>query len=229
MLTRLRHFIKNIFKGGIDLFFPPLCLNCNAKLADDEQVICNQCWQAIPQMTDSILSKKDKGKFVDNLYSLWLFDENFQNIVHELKYNNCRSLGLKMGQRMGDHLKNIKIPLDECILVPVPLHAIKKRERGYNQSELIAKGISEITKIPVVTNLVKRIKNTATQTKMNKKERIENMHRAFVAQSEIVAKTVIIVDDVYTTGTTINSVAEAMKNKKGNLKIIAYTAAMPES
>ncbi|MBN2279934.1 MAG: ComF family protein [Candidatus Marinimicrobia bacterium] len=126
-------------------------------------------------------------------------------------------------------MKNIKIPLDECILVPVPLHAIKKRERGYNQSELIAKGISEITKIPVVTNLVKRIKNTATQTKMNKKERIENMHRAFVAQSEIVAKTVIIVDDVYTTGTTINSVAEAMKNKKGNLKIIAYTAAMPES
>ena len=230
MLRIFIKYLKDIIKGGMDLFFPPLCFNCNEKLADNEKVICDNCWSKIPKITEEILSNKEKGKFIDSLFSLWLFDDNFQNIVHLLKYKNCQSLGLKIGRFMGHYInENLQLNSSECVIVPVPLHPIKKRERGYNQSELIGKGISEITGIPVHLDLVKRVKNTATQTKMNKKERIENMHEAFMLKNKFDANVAIIVDDVYTTGTTINCVADALKSQTNSLNVIAFSAAMPES
>jgi len=228
MLTKLIKYLKDIYKGGMDLFFPPLCYNCDQKLLDNEKVICESCWSKIPEMTDDILSKKDKGTFVDELKSLWIFDDNFKNIVHFLKYKNCQSLGIRIGEYIGRFIRE-NIQLNDAVIVPVPLHPVKRRERGYNQSELIANGISSVTEIPVRFDFVKRIKNTNTQTKMNKKERIENMHGAFALKMKCTASVAIIVDDVYTTGTTINAVAEVLKRQNPSLKVIAFSAAMPES
>ena len=221
-------YFRDIIKGGTDLLFPPLCFNCNEKMNDDEKVICNSCWLQIPLLPNNILSKKNKGKFLDILDGLWLFDDNFKNIVHFLKYSNCQSVGIEIGRRMGLYLldKN-SIDFEQSILVPVPLHLIKKRERGYNQSELIAKGISQITGIKMRTDLIRRIKNTSTQTKMNRKERIINMKNAFRLNKEISNKTIILIDDVFTTGTTMNSVAEILKSKD-NIYVFAFCAAMPE-
>jgi ComF family protein len=229
MVGSVLKYLQNIFKGGIELLFPPLCFYCNEKLTDDEKVICKKCWSAIPLLPENILNKKHKGESIDRLDSLWLFDEIFQKVVHLLKYSNCRSIGLQIGHYMGNYLnENQLVDLEKQVLVPVPLHPVKKRERGYNQSQLIAKGISEVTGIEVNTTLVKRVKNTATQTKMNREERIENMKNAFAPSGRIKNKTVIIIDDVYTTGTTINTVAGVIKNNNEAITAFAFSAAMPE-
>ncbi|MFP4547052.1 MAG: ComF family protein [Fidelibacterota bacterium] len=229
MLRSVKQYFADVIKGGIELLFPPLCFNCNEKLTDDEKVICTKCWLEIALLPDHILSKKHKGEYIDQLDSLWLFDETFQKIVHLLKYSNCRSIGMQIGCFMGNYLKeNSLADLENSVLVPVPLHPVKKRERGYNQAELIANGISEVTGIDVNTNLVTRVKNTATQTKMNRKERIENMKDAFAAVGKTDNKTVIIIDDVYTTGTTINSVAEEIRRNNKAITTVAFSAAMPE-
>ncbi len=229
MLRSVKQYLTNVIKGGIELLFPPLCFNCNEKLTDDEKVICTKCWFEITLLPDHILSKKHKGENIDHLDSLWLFDETFQKIVHLLKYSNCRTIGLQIGRFMGNYLKESSwADFENSVLVPVPLHPAKKRERGYNQAELMAKGISEVTGIAVNTKLVRRVKNTATQTKMNREERIENMKNAFAPQNKIKSKTVIIIDDVYTTGTTINSVAEVIKTNNKAITAVAFSAAMPE-
>ncbi len=229
MLRSVKQYFADVIKGGIELLFPPLCFNCNEKLAGDEKVICTKCWLEIALLPDEILSKKHRGDAIDRLDSLWLFDETFQKIVHLLKYSNCRSIGVQIGRFMGNYLKEKSLAdFENSVLVPVPLHAVKKRERWYNQAELIARGISEVTGIEVDTKLVRRVKNTATQTKMNREERIENMKNAFAAVGKIDNKTVIIIDDVYTTGTTINSVAEEIRANNKVIKTVAFSAAMPE-
>ena len=230
MIKNIYKYFIDILKGGIDLLFPPLCFNCNEKLLDREKIICENCWKKIPKITEGILNNKNKNEYINEIDSLWLFDDTFQNIVHKLKYSNCPTLGIKIGEEMGEYLLNEKqINIQKTLIVPVPLHPIKKRERGYNQSEMIAKGISKVTGISTNDKLVKRIKNTATQTKMNKEERIENMQQAFASDKVIDKNFVIIVDDVYTTGTTINSVAEVIKQNNKNIQVLAFSAAMPES
>ena len=223
------NFLKDVFKGVWDLLFPPLCFNCQIRLEDEEHKICQKCWAKIPEINPEIINKKDRGKFLDKLESLWLFDNNFKNIVHYLKYSNCPSIGKEMGWRMGKYLlNNNELIYSNPILIPIPLHPVKKREREYNQSELIAKGIAEVTGLKVCNSVVKRTKDTKSQTKMNRDERMENMQNAFKFIKKPESQCIILIDDVFTTGTTMNCVAEVIKANNENIFIVGFSCAMPE-
>lgn len=139
----------------------------------------------------------------------------------------------KLGFVLGSLLASELSTLDEIgsyVLLPVPLHKLKEKERGYNQSEFIARGISKVLNIDVNVDLVKRTKYTQSQTKLNQTERELNVMDAFTLtnpqKSSHDVKNVIIIDDVITTGATINEVTKVLRNKTGINKIVAASIAI---
>ncbi|MGB2867142.1 MAG: ComF family protein [Bacteroidota bacterium] len=221
----------------LDFIFPPLCLSCNALLPDGREKVCSTCWESIQPVTKDLHLYKEtrarlleEGAFAD-LVSCFVFEKGgaFQHIAHALKYQSFESVGVELGRRLGGVMKDWNTGGD--VLIPIPLHKIKLRERGYNQAECIAKGISSVTGIPVATNLLRRRKHTQTQTKLSLDERRSNVAEAFEILPESVPflgnKTCILVDDVITTGSTVNSCARMLKNA-GASNVIAASAALAQ-
>jgi len=144
-----------------------------------------------------------------------------------LKYQGFQSLGVELGRRIGEQMRDWGVAGD--ILIPIPLHKIKFRERGYNQAEMIARGISEVTGIQLRVDIVGRRKHTQTQTQLNLDERTENMEEAFeIDHGELVENRVcLIVDDVITTGATISSCSAELL-KAGATRVVAASAALAQ-
>jgi ComF family protein len=223
--------IKELLNGLISLIFPPICKSCDKRIDSGRSVICNACWNALKNVDKDLLSKKEIPENIDEIYAVYLFDDLFQKIVHALKYQGTESIGIEIGKRMSNFINPSLLSEDKSVLIPIPLHPIKHRERGYNQSELIAIGLSESTNIPINTKVIKRVKNTKTQTKLSAEERKQNMENAFTICKNFNLKTnkvVILVDDVFTTGATMNSAAMVLRNA-GFRKVIGLAAAVPDS
>ncbi len=220
-----------------DFIFPPLCFSCSARLKDTESRLCDSCWQSIEHVhaddeTVRILRERFSAEgFIDEFYSCYYFEGSgvFQHLVHSLKYNAMTLFGIELGKRIGVMLKeNIDVQSIDGI-VPLPLHKLKQRERGYNQSEFICEGISAVIRRPVVSTLVKRSKNTVSQTHLTADERKNNVGGAFdihpPERDRVKGKTFLVVDDVITTGSTIQSLAKLLK-EAGAAKVIAASAAL---
>jgi len=230
MLIPFRSFIDAL----LDFVYPPLCVSCEKLLSRGQDHVCPECWASIRHVSAGLplfLETRDKllaTGVVDELVSLYVFEKegHFQKIVHSLKYSGVQAVGLEIGRQLGALLNEKGVRADA--LVPIPLHKRKLRERGYNQSDLIARGVSEVTRIPLRSEMIRRKKFTQTQTTLSLEERRNNMDEAFVCESsEVRGKTVILVDDIITTGSTIQSCAGALK-KSGALRIIAASAALAE-
>jgi len=219
--------------------YPPTCLACEAHLNDDERKICNKCWSSVRRLSraDSLYQEKlgelTSGGYISGLASVFHFEKDgtLQNVVHQLKYNGMTSIGVELGKLVGESL----YPMlgDEAItgVVPVPLYPAKERERGYNQSEFIAKGVNNVTGLKVFPHLLKRTRHTKTQTKLNAQERKENVAEAFELNSHhsslISHSSFLIVDDIITTGATIDECAKVLK-EHGAEKIFAASIAVPD-
>jgi ComF family protein len=226
---------KSILNPLLDFIYPPVCISCNTPLTDGNQKICQNCWGAIPALTkDHSLYQDARTKllaegYIDDLISCYMFEREgpFQHIAHALKYQEYKSFGVELGKQIGGLILDWKIETD--IIVPVPLHRIKHRERGYNQSEFISIGIASVIGQPVINDAVRRTRHTQTQTKLNLQERHMNMKDAFEiiagASESLNRKKCLMVDDVITTGATINSCAKAIL-EAGSIKIIAASAAL---
>jgi ComF family protein len=151
---------------------------------------------------------------IHDLISCYVFEKEgpFQHIAHALKYKEYTSLGVELGKRLGQFALDWNLKVD--IIIPVPLHPIKQRERGYNQSDFIARGASLILGIPFAPYIVRRIRYTQTQTKLNLEERRKNMEAAFEslpgAEKIVTGKHCLLIDDVITTGATTNSCAQSL-------------------
>lgn len=159
--------------------------------------------------------------------SMYLFDFKIQRMIHMLKYSDMPFVGNYLGRHIAELLQNSECANACDALLPVPLHSLRKRERGYNQACQIAKGISRIWKVPVETKLVKRKKNTGSQTKLNRLERQENMRDAFcLRKKKKVPGHICIIDDVFTTGATTMAIADLLK-KAGAEKVYILTLATP--
>jgi ComF family protein len=160
---------------------------------------------------------------------VYVYDERVQGIIHALKYQGFRSLGIVLGELIASRVKS-KIKIEpNTILVPVPLHPIKYRERGYNQSYFIAKGLGNILDLNIRYNMLKRIKNTITQTHLSALERHQNMKNAFKLMAGVdfsQIENAILVDDVFTTGATLNSAAGVLKSA-GVDSVIGVTVTAP--
>ena len=227
--------LQQFANSCLDFVFPPLCISCNNYLDDGQKRVCNTCWNSIQSVTRQhplFVDTREKllaGGFVSDLVSRYVFEKEgaFQHIAHGLKYQGFQSLGVELGRRIGEQMRDWGVAGD--ILIPIPLHKIKFRERGYNQAEMIARGISEVTGIQLRVDIVGRRKHTQTQTQLNLDERTENMEEAFeIDHGELVENRVcLIVDDVITTGATISSCSAELL-KAGATRVVAASAALAQ-
>jgi ComF family protein len=211
LLSRPARGIINIFSSLIDWFLPPQCILCG-KTPDTVPFLCESCYRACSIYDDCPDSAEDHSDMPANYVRvMFMFDENIQKLIHQLKYQDMPYIGEYLGRRTGEYYKNSE--LAECdVLIPVPLYSARKRERTYNQSCYIARGIASVWGIPVKKNILKRCRNTNTQTKLNKKERRENIRGAFLLRiKEQLPERVCLVDDVFTTGATTMEAARILK------------------
>jgi len=175
------------------------------------------------------IQAKQVPEHLEAVFPVFNFGPLIQNLIHALKYQGYKSLGIALGKSAGIQVRPM-IPTDsDTALIPIPLHPIKLRERGYNQSDYIADGFARSLQLPVRKGILGRIKNTVTQTQLTAEERRQNMQDAFAVKKHADltnVKNVILIDDVLTTGSTMNAAAEVLK-KVGIQRIYGLTIAAP--
>lgn len=202
------------------LFFPSNCLVCGLRLHAPGDILCFMCEMALPRTgfrdpENNPVSKIFWGRVsVSAGTSLFRFEKGsaYQTLLHDLKYRGNRRAGLYLGRLLGHELKNSSFA-DSDLLVPVPLHRLRLKRRGFNQSELIARGVSEITGIPVESHFLKRHSYQRSQTSMNRQERFENMTLAFSLGNktpDLHEKKILIIDDIITTGATLEACSRVL-------------------
>ncbi len=211
----------------VELIYPPLCLLCQSRLQQEENCICQKCWDLIPKLfhplVDINLPGKQKPAF-SRAYAVWNFNPQIQQVIHLFKYSRFTQLAQPLAVYM---VEVIRLDTDYEMadgLVPVPLHDTRERERGYNQSLLLCAEISKLTGIPVLSGNLKRTRPTETQTNLSALKRLYNVKDAFsVCKPDLLkGKNIILVDDVLTTGSTLNACARELKNAGVN-KIYVLT------
>ncbi len=183
-------------------------------------MICDSCWHDLPEINeDRDLLKEIQSKFSTEIYfskviAIWEFSPTIQIAIHHLKYKNFKMLAERIGIFMAERLSRLSLSMENTILIPVPLHKTRMRERGYNQSALLCRVIASQTGFTYNDQILKRIRYIQSQTKLNVSERLANVHGAFKVASpkEIVNKIIILVDDVITTGATANECARELMN-----------------
>jgi len=225
------------FLDLFNLFFPRKCNHCGNNLDKTESEICKRCLFEIPKTNfhtdiENPVNKTFWGRVnIEQATSAFYFTKKsiLQNLLHHIKYHGKKELAAELGKYLGNELATVKSYRTCDVIVPVPLHPAKKKKRGYNQSEWIAKGISGKMNIPVNTVALKRHVNSKSQTKKNRVERWENVHAAFSVQTneEFPYKHVLLVDDVITTGATLEACAAQLLdnlNVKVSIASLAYAS-----
>ncbi|MBP1638019.1 MAG: phosphoribosyltransferase [Bacteroidetes bacterium] len=224
-----------LLKSFFDLLYPNLCLICGESLVTGENQLCLKCVSRIPKtnyhlIPDNPVEKRFWGKAPVAYASSYFFFQkgsDFQKLMHELKYRGNKEIGVLLGKYAAVDLSEVPDYLNIDIIVPVPLHPKKLAKRGYNQSELICNGISSILKKPVnTTNLIRTRENT-TQTKKSVFERYENTQGIFELKNpvEFQDKHILLVDDVLTTGSTLEACIQTLLLVE-NIKISVFTLAV---
>lgn len=205
-----------------ELFFPRLCIPCGRKLMDAEQFLCIHCWQDLPRThyhsdPDNKVAQLFWGRAKISRATAWLLfrkGSHYQLLVHYLKYKGYHEIGRVLGYQFGLELKYTAFANNDLV-IPVPLHNSRLKKRGYNQSEMLAAGLSESLHITLLAKALQRTVSTATQTKKNRFERWQNVAGIFqvIHPEAILGKQILLVDDVITTGATleaaVNSLLEA--------------------
>ncbi len=228
----------NILQTFIGLFFPKTCLSCDERLLENEQFICSNCNNslkfleniciicgALKTTSECKVCRTNEFQF-DKARSVFMFNKVVQNMIHEFKYNEMTQIAKFMGMKAQEYIERFQ-PFDHIdYIVPVPLHKVKKRSRGFNQAEYLTQEISKNMNWKHLPKLIKRKKFTETQTKLNKDQRKKNVSFAFAINTkyDIKGKNILLVDDVFTTGATANSITIALKEKQVN-KVYVLTIA----
>lgn len=226
--------IQSLFHDFFKLFIPSNCLNCGLNLHDYEQYVCKSCLVKIAKTNflydkDNAVSQAFWGRVkLEYAFSYYYFTKGsiLQNLIHEVKYQGAKELALELGKEFGFGIKQSGLVHSIDLLCPVPLHTQKEKKRGYNQSDWIARGISEVLSIPVSTDILKRKVYTSTQTKKTRQQRWENVKDAFEVKHIENAKNkhIMIVDDVLTTGATLEACAQKILEIQGTKVSVATLA-----
>lgn len=216
------------------LFYPRLCNACNKALIKEEQCICSFCKYQLPKTRfhlerENQLTRVFWGRVnIETATSLLYYHKGsmVQNLIHRFKYKGKKDIGVYLGNMLGSYLKDSPLWQPADVIVPVPLHEKKFHQRGFNQSEVFATGLSEIFKKPMLKNNLIRISHTQTQTRKTRFKRWENVSTVFDLRNpdDLRGKNVLIVDDVVTTGSTLESCCEKILSIQGTRVWVATIA-----
>jgi ComF family protein len=215
-----------------NLIFPKLCCACNNTLLKNEEIICLSCIISLPKTNfhtdkDNPVNKVFWGRInLEMATSFYVFSKKskVQNLLHHLKYKGVKEVGSVTGELFGYELNDSEFYRDIDFIVPVPLHQNKMKKRGYNQSEWIARGMSQSMSIPINIDTLYRKSDSQTQTKKGRYKRWENVDEIFgLTNNGLEGKRVLLVDDVVTTGATIEACAQILIQQ--NCKVLVATLA----
>ena len=230
-------YFYDLWDDFISLLFPRLCYGCGNQLLRNEALICTECYVIIPRTNyhlnlDNPVAQLFWGRCLLEkaaAFSFYTIGSRIRNLIHNLKYSGIKEIGIELGRIYSLSLNATDFFNGMDLIIPVPLHPSKKRKRGFNQSDCISLGISEITGLPVDTESLRRITLTSTQTKKTRYERWTNVEGIFrVSDPELLkGKHILLVDDVITTGSTIESCAnEILKIEDTKVSVIALAFAV---
>lgn len=207
--------LSSILSGTLHLFYPHICTGCGSDILDKENLLCLSCTENLPATSFALqagnpVEKAFWGRIaVTAAHSQYYFSKEslIQHLIHQLKYKNNKEIGIYLGELTGSTLfagnrfKNIDM------LVPLPLFPDKEHKRGYNQATVICDGISRSMQVPVNTGNVVRQRYTGTQTRKHRDERWQNVEGSFIVKdpAALKGKNILLVDDVITTGATLEA------------------------
>lgn len=212
--------LKNIFSDTLHLFYPHLCIGCGSDLLNEKDLLCIKCIHNLPHTNFAEHSGNPVEKIfwgrlpVTAAFSEFYFSKEslIQHLIHQLKYKSNKDIGIFLGKMMGKSLVGCERFKGIDYLVPLPLFKDKEHKRGYNQAAIICKGINEITGIPIMNGNITRQRFTETQTRKHRMERWENVDGSFIIKDpgSLKGKHILLVDDVITTGATLESCGRAI-------------------
>lgn len=219
------------------LLFPELCPACGETLVAAEDIICTDCRYNLPVTNfhlqpDNIVARQFWGKVdIEGAYSLYYFAKGgkVQNLMHHFKYSGMQRIGNILGSIAGSQLQEIKKFKTADYIIPVPLHKTRQKQRGYNQSTCFAEGLAQKLNAEVIDNNLVRIRATETQTHKSRFLRFENMQEVFkvLRPEELAGKHILLVDDIVTTGSTLEACSIELLKIPG-LKLSIATIAYAE-
>jgi len=238
---------QRLIKGIINVIFPETCVNCKNKLDTQaiDKIICKPCWQKIEKnippfcvscgrkLNKQFLTKHicpdclKKKLYFDRAFSPCVYDGVIKNLIHEFKYKHKHYLGKTLSKLMIDFIKEYSLPIDYLdYVIPMPLHKTRLREREFNQAEILAKEIACEFNKDMPLSILKRLKNTKTQTDLETINRFKNVAESFIVANKTQAKgkNILIVDDVFTTGATSSEAASVLKKAGANIVFILTLA-----
>jgi ComF family protein len=219
----------NFIQSINHLLFPETCLICQDELSVSSTSVCSICsgellFTHFEKYTDPTdLDKLFWGRIqLTSTFAMLFFEKgkSTQKILHALKYQSRPAVGIEFGKMIGEKIKGNELFSSVDLIVPVPIHPKKKFIRGYNQSEQIAIGISTALMIPISNHFLEKINHTKSQTKKGRFARWDNVAQNFtIQQINPTTKHILIVDDVITTGATLEALVRSIQEKKPELRI----------
>ncbi len=209
----------------IDIFYPPLCLSCDRKLNHYERIICSYCQIQLPK-TNFHLKPNNPVEIlfwgrceINAAAALYRYIKKgkVQNLIHNFKYRGFQEIGIFLGEKYGVDLMQSKQFTDVDYIIPIPLHPKKQKKRGFNQSEIFGKGLEKSMKATLEINNLYRKVHTDTQTKKNRWERYKNVESIFDIRDKekLKSKHLLLVDDVITTGSTMEACVLKLQEIEG--------------
>ncbi|MBC7946956.1 MAG: ComF family protein [Chitinophagaceae bacterium] len=221
--------ISEVGHSLFHLLFPQVCTGCGGDLPFTETTLCLRCLDSLPDTRfefhpDNPVEKKFWGRLpLSGATASYYFTSEslIQHLMHEFKYRGNKELGRQLGRMMGNHIQSSG-RFDVDALLPLPLFLSRQKKRGFNQAEILCQGIAEILKIPIMTSAIARTHSTDSQTNKGRIERWKNMEGNFIIlDNELISgKHLLLVDDVITTGATLEACgAEMLKGRDVRLSI----------
>ncbi len=224
--------LKEIKDSFFHLIFPHVCNGCGSDIINEESMLCARCIAEMPETNFELHVNNPVEKIfwgrlplVSATAHYYFTKESLmQHLMHQLKYKGNKELGKQLGRLMGNDLRQSNRFNNVDALIPLPLFPAKEKKRGYNQATVLCEGIAEIMNAEILKNVIVRIQHTETQTKKGRMERWQNMEGKFelVNRAKIQNKHVLLIDDVVTTGSTLEACGQELL-KAVNVKLSIAT------
>lgn len=228
------NFLSSLMEDTLQLFYPHICKGCgNDNLSIDQQ-LCFHCFNSLPKTgfinhVENATEKIFNGRLdIVKAHSEFYFSKGkiIQSLLHQLKYKGNKNIGIFLGELLGRTISEHEYYFNIDFIVPMPLFKEKELKRGYNQAAVIGQGISSILKKPMLENIVVRNRTTQTQTRMHRTERWLNVNESFFVKNPSILenKKILLIDDVVTTGATMEACGREILNVKNTQLSIATIA-----